>query len=1106
MNTYHVLELVGEGSYGRVFKGRKMYSGQVVALKFINKVGRSEKELQNLKREIEIMRGLQHPNIIKLFDSFETKTEIVIVTEYAEGQLYQVLEDDGKLPETQVREIACQLASALYYLHSHRILHRDMKPQNVLLMKDGTVKLCDFGFARAMSFSTFVLTSIKGTPLYMCPELIQEKPYDHTADLWSLGCILYELHTGAPPFYTQSIFQLLNHIVADPVPWPDTMSDDCLSFLKGLLRKDPQKRLSWSDLLRHPFVADGILVIPADPSVPRPLTEVPSPDALALKHLQAATKSALTPGESALLRKYREEEQRRDREKAAAGGGAKAKKDGVENGRDPPAATAGATRSVAPSTDVSVVSNPASERLTSKSHAFVRVKPRGQISRDYEREFPSTKAGSQRALNRSSDSRTSKLVQGVDRDYWEGLAQASNPSRQSREQLNPTTITPQIKAKFLAFEAQLTGGMVVECIHLPLRVLRNLILASDPEKMQQIGGTLGLPQTLLGLLRESVENSSFIQQSQSIPILGEMIVVLRIYWEKHQSWVDKEQRLEEFTKPFSAILIQTNLLPLAPLAASILVLFIRHDVEVHVDVDNLTPPLKSLLSDSYQPHISLLSGWGLCDGLLLLLHHTLSKRKIHSRHSCLDPATLKDLWKRIGDSLAAPHPEFCSANGLHAFLSTALSLYLEDPASCLPVLSDHGSNCVFTLSRLLGTDCVGLFAAGSPDGLEVLVSHSSVSVLSCYLLCFPFSMDLPPHTTATILQLYDSCNVVGSLLQVIQTFPPAHLEEPISLLNRLLLCDPGRSFPRLGSEACGFFAAPANSQTSVPEHQPPRARTASSLLSATLQPVELWDSAVELLTLLSLVAQSSQFELRLEAPVLHQALAHTNCRIRAGVCRLLGKFHPLRHLPSNVLRPDIFRSVLDVLHDSCVHVRRSSCVAVGRWLRCISALKLSGGEGGEASGGGREKGRRKHQWTCSETPGDSVTFHLDDAERLEWREEVGRTAALLAPLTANGDALTRRHCCAALGDLACVDGALSSLCDERLVSGLLQAACTDADSAVRQAAIATLCVYSRDSAVHQVLISLDGRRQLQEAVQEASPQCDYHQLIEGLGGGPGDLD
>lgn len=255
---------------------------------------------------------------------------------------------------------------------------------------------------------------------------------------------------------------------------------------------------------------------------------------------------------------------------------------------------------------------------------------------------------------------------------------------------------------------------------------------------------------------------------------------------------------------------------------------------------------------------------------------------------------------------------------------------------------------------------------------------------------------------------------------------------------------------------------------SVSEQQPPQSRTASSLLSATLQLVELWDSTVELLTLLSLVAQSSQFELHLEASVLHQALAHTNCQIRAGVCRLLGKLHPLRYLPSNVLQPDIFKSVVDLLQDSCVHVRRLSCAAVGRWLRCMSALKLPGGEGGEESGGGREKGRRKHQWTCSETAGDLLILDLDDAERLKWRKEVRRAAALLAPLITNSDALTRRRCCAALGDLACVDGAASSLCDKRLVRALLQAACTDADSAVRQAAIATLCLYSRDSPVRQV--------------------------------------
>uniref|UniRef100_A0AAY4E0Z0 non-specific serine/threonine protein kinase n=2 Tax=Denticeps clupeoides TaxID=299321 RepID=A0AAY4E0Z0_9TELE len=145
MDQYHVLDMIGEGSFGRVYKGRKKYSGQVVALKFIQKVGRTEKELRSLKSEIDIMRRLQHPNIVLLLDSFETQREVVAVTEYAEGELFQILQDDGSLPERQVREIACQLVSALYYLHSHRILHRDMKPQNVLLGKGGVVKLCDFG-------------------------------------------------------------------------------------------------------------------------------------------------------------------------------------------------------------------------------------------------------------------------------------------------------------------------------------------------------------------------------------------------------------------------------------------------------------------------------------------------------------------------------------------------------------------------------------------------------------------------------------------------------------------------------------------------------------------------------------------------------------------------------------------------------------------------------------------------------------------------------------------------------------------------------------------------------------------------------------------------
>jgi serine/threonine protein kinase len=131
-----------------------------------------------------------------------------------------------------------------------------MKPQNILVGANGSVKLVDFGFARSMSSNTIVLTSIKGTPLYMSPELVKEQPYDCTSDLWSLGVILYELYVGQPPFYTNSIYSLINHIVKDPVKYPTDISKDFKSFLQGLLQKNPQRRLTWPHLLDHPFVRE----------------------------------------------------------------------------------------------------------------------------------------------------------------------------------------------------------------------------------------------------------------------------------------------------------------------------------------------------------------------------------------------------------------------------------------------------------------------------------------------------------------------------------------------------------------------------------------------------------------------------------------------------------------------------------------------------------------------------------------------------------------------------------------------------------------------------------------------------------------------------------
>ena len=254
LSEYNLLDLVGEGSFGKVYKARKKFTGETSAIKFIAKKGKTERDLRSLRQEIDILRVLKHPNIIAMRDAFETEHEFCVVMEYAQGELFEVLEDDRTLPELEVKAIARQLVSALHYLHTNRVIHRDMKPQNVLIGANKVVKLCDFGFARSIRSQSMVMTSIKGTPLYMAPELVQEQPYNHTVDLWSLGVILYELFVGKPPFFTNSIYTLIQKIVRDPLTWPEDMSAEFKSFLRGLLNKRPSERLSWPALLEHPFV------------------------------------------------------------------------------------------------------------------------------------------------------------------------------------------------------------------------------------------------------------------------------------------------------------------------------------------------------------------------------------------------------------------------------------------------------------------------------------------------------------------------------------------------------------------------------------------------------------------------------------------------------------------------------------------------------------------------------------------------------------------------------------------------------------------------------------------------------------------------------------
>ena len=275
MSKYTISEVIGEGSFGKVFRGKCKETGEVVALKFIPKHLKADHELTSLRRECEIQRGLSHPNIVLMLDSFETDREIVAVSEYVPQQLCALLMVNGSMGESRVCSIACNLLSALYYLHSHRIVHRDIKPQNILLTITGVAKLCDFGFSKKMEINTYVLESIKGTPLYMAPELIEQQPYDHKADLWSLGCILFELLTSKPPFSTNSIVHLIEMVRSKPIQWPVGISPLCKTFLEGLLQKDQERRFEWSQMLQHPWVCGGITLVPHNPrisSLTSPLT------------------------------------------------------------------------------------------------------------------------------------------------------------------------------------------------------------------------------------------------------------------------------------------------------------------------------------------------------------------------------------------------------------------------------------------------------------------------------------------------------------------------------------------------------------------------------------------------------------------------------------------------------------------------------------------------------------------------------------------------------------------------------------------------------------------------------------------------------------------
>eukprot|EP01094_Clydonella_sp_ATCC50884_P024685 TRINITY_DN6260_c0_g1_i5.p1 TRINITY_DN6260_c0_g1~~TRINITY_DN6260_c0_g1_i5.p1 ORF type:complete len:321 (-),score=97.40 TRINITY_DN6260_c0_g1_i5:171-1133(-) len=255
--------MLGRGAYGRVYKGLSMKSGQFVAVKEL-RFGEGPnllpvKELPQVMREIELLRSLEHPNIVQYLESQTRDTALYIVLEYIEnGSLKDILTRFGNFPEHLAAQYAQQMLIALMHLEKRGIIHRDIKAANILITRDGTCKLADFGVAitkrKVEETDDF---DVAGTPYWMAPEIFEGEPPTTASDIWSLGCTVIELLTGSPPYHDLTAMNAVYHIMEDEhIPLPSLASASCTSFLKSCLAKAPASRRSAADLLLHPWIAE----------------------------------------------------------------------------------------------------------------------------------------------------------------------------------------------------------------------------------------------------------------------------------------------------------------------------------------------------------------------------------------------------------------------------------------------------------------------------------------------------------------------------------------------------------------------------------------------------------------------------------------------------------------------------------------------------------------------------------------------------------------------------------------------------------------------------------------------------------------------------------
>ncbi|KAF9738706.1 hypothetical protein PMIN06_009610 [Paraphaeosphaeria minitans] len=254
LKDYQLGELLGKGAHGSVFRALNWGTGETVAIKQVKLETLGQADLKTIMLEIDLLKSLTHPNIVKYKGSVKSAESLYIILEFCEnGSLHSVCKKFGKFPEPLVGLFMSQVLQGLQYLHEQGVIHRDIKGANILTTKEGLVKLADFGVATKQSGLDD--PSVVGTPYWMAPEVIEMSGATTAADIWSVGCTIIELIDGKPPYHHLQPMQALFRIVNDDhPPIPGSVSNALRDFLMECFQKNANLRIDARRLLQHKWI------------------------------------------------------------------------------------------------------------------------------------------------------------------------------------------------------------------------------------------------------------------------------------------------------------------------------------------------------------------------------------------------------------------------------------------------------------------------------------------------------------------------------------------------------------------------------------------------------------------------------------------------------------------------------------------------------------------------------------------------------------------------------------------------------------------------------------------------------------------------------------